>query len=277
MNSEKVSSLLDSWLDEDSALQDITTQVIDSKKDAEFIVTGGPGILSGSVITNHLMSKTGLLCKFLKSDGDIISKNDTIALISGDFNLILSRERLFLNLLSHLSGISTLTRQIVDLVISINPNTTVSATRKTTPGLRFLEKEAVIHGGGAPHRFDLNEAILVKDNHLNFIDNIETYVQNAKHNYPGKKIEIEADNIDQALTFSRLPIDRLMLDNFTPEEAKTTYLKIKKENPSLEIEISGGLNKDNILDYANYADFLSLSQLTMGSIPVDFSIHVNKN
>ena len=68
-----------------------------------------------------------------------------------------------------------------------------------------------------------------------------------------------------------------MLDNFTPEEAKTTYLKIKKENPSLEIEISGGLNKDNILDYANCADFLSLSQLTMGSIPVDFSIHVNKN
>ena len=223
------------------------------------------------------MSKTGLLCNFLKSDGDVISKNDTIALISGDFNLILSRERLFLNLLSHLSGISTLTRQLVDLVISINPNTTVLATRKTTPGLRFLEKEAVIHGGGAPHRFDLNEAILVKDNHLNFIDNIETYVQNAKHNYPDKKIEIEADNIDQALTFSRLPIDRLMLDNFTPEEAKTTYLKIKKENPSLEIEISGGLNKDNILDYANYADFLSLSQLTMGSIPVDFSIHVNKN
>ncbi|OIR20252.1 MAG: nicotinate-nucleotide diphosphorylase (carboxylating) [Marine Group III euryarchaeote CG-Bathy1] len=277
MNTEKVSSLLDSWIDEDSALKDVTTQLIDSKKNAEFIVTGGPGVLSGSIITTHLMSKVGLICKFLKSDGDSISNNETIALISGEFNLILSRERLFLNLLSHLSGISTLTKEIVDIVNSTNSNTTVLATRKTTPGLRFLEKEAVIHGGGAPHRFDLNEAILVKDNHLNFIDNLETYVKNAKNKYPDKKIEVEADTINQALTFVHLPIDRLMLDNFTPKEAKKAYSKIKEINPSLEIEISGGLNKKNILDYVNCADFLSLSCLTMNAPPIDFSIHVNKN
>ena len=100
MNSEKISSLLESWLNEDSASNDVTTHLIGSNKNAKFIVTGGPGVLSGISIANHLMSKADLTCNFLKSDGEIISSNENIAYISGDFNFILSRERLFLNLLS---------------------------------------------------------------------------------------------------------------------------------------------------------------------------------
>ena len=226
MDSEKISPLLDLWLNEDSALNDITTHLIGSKKNTEFIVTGGPGVLSGISIANHLMSEADLTCNFLKSDGEGVSSNEKVAYISGDFNLILSRERLFLNLLSHLSGISTLTREIVDMVNSKNPNTTILATRKTTPGLRFLEKEAVIHGGGAPHRYDLSEAILVKDNHLNFITDLGAYIENAKRNYPNKKIEVEADTMAQALSFANFNIDRIMLDNFTPTEAKNTYLAL---------------------------------------------------
>ena len=277
MNSEKISSLLESWLNEDSVSNDVTTHLIGSNKNAKFIVTGGPGVLSGISIANHLMSEADLTCNFLKSDGEIISSNENVAYISGDFNFILSRERLFLNLLSHLSGISTLTREIVDIVNSKNPNTTVLATRKTTPGLRFLEKEAVIHGGGAPHRYDLSEAILVKDNHLNFITDLGAYIKKARRNYPKKKIEIEADTMAQALSFANFNIDRIMLDNFTPTEAKNTYLALKDKNPSIEVEISGGLNKENIIDYANCADFLSLSCLTIGSTPVDFTMHVNSN
>ena len=118
-----MSSLLESWLNEDSVLNDVTTHLIGSNKNAKFIVTGGPGVLSGLSIANHLMSEEDLTCNFLKSDGEIISCNENVAYISGDFNFILSRERLFLNLLSHLSGISTLTREIVDIVNSKNPNT----------------------------------------------------------------------------------------------------------------------------------------------------------
>ena len=103
MDSEKISPLLDLWLNEDSALNDITTHLIGSKKNTELIVTGGPGVLSGISIANHLMSEADLTCNFLKSDGEDVSSNEKVAYISGDFNLILSRERLFLNLLSHRS------------------------------------------------------------------------------------------------------------------------------------------------------------------------------
>ena len=277
MDSEKITSLLELWLNEDSGLKDITTNLIDSKKDTEFIVTGGPGVLSGSIPASRLMSEAGLTCTFFKSDGDIISSGEKIASISGNSNLILSRERLFLNLLSHLSGISSLTREIVDIINSKNTTATVLATRKTTPGMRFFEKEAVIHGGGAPHRYDLSEAILVKDNHLHFITDLETYIEKARFNYPNKKIEIEADNMSQALSFADFKIDRIMLDNFTPEEAKTTYSALKEKNKSIEVEISGGLNKENIAEYANYADFLSLGCLTIGAPSINFTMHVNSN
>ena len=277
MVTEKIISSLESWLAEDLGSGDITSNIIESNQDSEFVVTGDSGILSGSIPASRLMSEAGLNCIFLKSDGNTISSNEKIASILGDFNLILSRERLFLNILSHLSGISTLTREIVDIVNAKNPNTTVLATRKTTPGMRILEKEAVIHGGGAPHRYDLSEALLIKDNHMHFITDLKTYIEKARLNYPNRKIEIEADDMNQALSFADFKVDRIMLDNFTPEEAKKTYSALKEKNKFIEVEVSGGLNKENIAEYANYADFLSLGCLTIGAPSINFTMHVNSN
>ena len=156
---------------------------------------------------------------------------------------------------------------------AVNPNVEILATRKTLPGLRAFEKEAVVHGGGQTHRMRLDDAILIKDNHLKLSGSIKTSIALSRAKYPSLMVEVEADNEEQALEIADCGADRVMLDNFTPSEAAKTIKKLRQIS-DIEIEVSGGVTIENIVDYAKNTDYISLGSLTMSSLPVDFSLHV---
>ena len=265
--------ILQSWLTEDIGKGDATSDATIPNIKCQAKVHGGPGFLSGIELCKNLLEMEEVNYATNFKDGDQIGSRELIFELSGNSHDILKIERVLLNALSHLSGIATFTAKVVEKAKSINPNVQILATRKTTPGLRLFEKEAVVHGGGETHRYRLDDAILIKDNHLKLDGNIVEMVKKARSKYPNLTVEVEADNLEQAIEANSAKADRIMLDNFTPQLVNST-VKILKEQSNVEIEVSGGINLDNVGDYAPYADFISLSSLTMSAPPVDFSLHV---
>lgn len=263
---------LEEWFKEDVGKGDFTTLAVVPNSICKAQVTGESGIISGLEVCKLLLDKHNINFNFNYVDGDLID-SPLIMSLEGKAHDILAIERLLLNIISHLSGISTHTYEIVKRAKKINPDIEILATRKTVPGLRFLEKKAVVHGGGLTHRMRLDDALLVKDNHLKLSQSIEKAIKACRVKYPDLLLEVEADNEIQAIEVAKCGADRLMLDNFTPEEAKIVVSKIKKFS-NIEIEISGGITLTNIEEYAPYADFISLSSLTMSSSPINFSLHV---
>jgi len=268
-----MADILDDWLAEDFGDGDVTSQSVVDNLPCRAEVTGGPGIISGLKICDKLLSKVNVKGDTSFSDGDRIKSDASILSLSGKAHDILRVERLLLNILCHLSGISTFT-EIVELAKSVNPKVEILATRKTVPGLRELEKQAVVHGGGQTHRMRLDDAILIKDNHLQLCKEITKAVERSRMKHPDLMIEVEADNNEQALEAAKSGADRVMLDNFTPEAIEKTVLSLRKI-ADIEIEVSGGITIDNIKAYAPFADFISLGSLTMAAPPIDFSLHVN--
>jgi nicotinate-nucleotide pyrophosphorylase (carboxylating) len=171
-----------------------------------------------------------------------------------------------------MSGISTETKKLVDLCKSINPNVSIAATRKTTPGFRKYEKKAVVIGGGESHRFGLFDAVMIKDNHIKLIGSVEKAIKKVKENVRNKIIEVEVENESDAITAARLGVDVIMLDNMNPKTGELIAKKIKQINNKITIEISGGITSDNIQDYASYADRISLGYITHSIKSIDFSL-----
>jgi len=265
--------ILEDWLAEDVGKGDFTSQAVVENSPCKAIITGGPGIISGLQVCKELLTQSNIKYETSFKDGDSIVSKSSIYKLEGNAHDILKTERLLLNILSHLSGIATFTHSVVMEAKKVNPNVKILATRKTVPGMRVFEKEAVFHGGGQTHRFRLDDAILIKDNHLKLFNNISKAVEKSRKKYPELMIEVEADTPEQAMEAAKANVDRVMLDNFTPELAKKTAKELRKIS-SVEIEISGGINLKNIKDYAFFADLISLSGLTMSAPPVDFSLHV---
>ncbi len=265
--------ILEDWLAEDVGKGDFTSQAVVQDTNCEAQVTGGPGIVSGIEVVKTLLNMVNVEYQTSHSDGSQIELGDIVFSLKGKSHSILKIERLLLNILCHLSGVATATAEIVGIAKSVNPNVEILSTRKTIPGFREFEKEAVVHGGGRTHRIRLDDAILIKDNHLKLTNSISKAILKSKLKHPNLMIEVEADTPEQALEATKSNADRVMLDNFTPELVKTTVSEIKSFS-DIEIEISGGVNMENITDYAPYADFISLSSLTLAAPPVDFSLHV---
>jgi len=264
--------MLDEWFAEDVGRGDFTSRAVVENNNCEARVTGGPGIISGLEISCNLLKNHNLEFSTNYSDGNLITSS-LIMTINGKAHDVLATERLLLNILSHFSGISTHTNKIVKIAKKINPKVQILATRKTLPGLREFEKKAVVHGGGSTHRMRLDDAILIKDNHLKLSEGIEQSIRLSREKYPNLMLEVEADNEEQAIEIARYGADRVMLDNFTPEEAANVTEKLRQIS-DIEIEISGGITIENVADFAENADFISLGSLTMSSKPVDFSLHV---
>ena len=156
----------------------------------------------------------------------------------------------------------------------INPNLKIAATRKTTPGFRKYEKKAVEIGGGESHRFGLFDAVMIKDNHIKLLGSVEKAIKKAKENVKGKIIEIEIENKKDALIAAKLGVDVIMLDNLDPESAEKISNEIRKINPKILIEISGGINSKNILKYSSFSDRISLGYLTHSISSKNFSLDV---
>lgn len=229
------------------------------------------GVLAGLEVVKRLYSlyDENITLRCFKNDGDTIKVGDVAFIVSGASQTILTTERTVLNILQRMSAIATLTNQVVSKV-SAYP-VTILDTRKTTPGFRYFEKEAVRIGGGTNHRFGLYDMVMLKDNHLDYAGGIKEAIQKTREylstNNLLRKIEIEVRNFDELNEVITLGgVDRIMLDNFTPSDLEIA-VKIIPEH--LETEASGGITIDNVLDYARTGvQFISIGALTLSLIHI---------
>ena len=264
------------YLDEDlGKVGDITSDSLFSDEKARAqIISKDSCIIAGLDEANKVFQRLGADMIFIKKDGDFVKENTVVAKISGPARAILTGERLALNFICKMSGIATETKKLIDLCKSKNPKIKIAATRKTTPGFRKYEKKAVLIAGGDPHRFGLYDEVMIKDNHLKLIGSVENAIKKVKQNVKDKTIEIEVENEADAITAARLDVDVIMLDNFSPNDAEIVTKKIRKINPNILIEISGGINLRNITEYASFSDRISLGYLTHSIKSINFTLEI---
>ena len=265
--------MIEKSLEEDIGRGDITSDALLSDENVEAkIFAKEKCVLAGLEEAKNIFEKLGVEVNAYAKDGCNIRKGTVILNLKGSAKSILAGERTALNFLSRMSGIATLTNKTVEKCRRINPDVKIAATRKTTPGFRYYEKKAVMFGGGISHRYGLYDAILIKDNHIKIVGSINECIKRAKKTR--KKIEIEVENIDDAVKATKSGADTIMFDNFTPENVKRGYEKIKKINKNIKIEVSGGITPKNITEYARYADVISLGMLTHSVKSIDFSLEI---
>ena len=199
-----------------------------------------------------------------KKEGSFCKPGEVLYELKAPASTLLSHERILLNLIQRMSGIASLTNQYVKKLDSSTIK--ILDTRKTTPGLRVFEKYAVYIGGGYNHRFDLNDGVMIKDNHLAIIKNLGSNLSYLKQNHPDKKIQIEVDNFDQLNTILnsiKIKIDAILLDNMNAKQTKKCAALIRQLLPKCFIESSGGINLKNILNYKELdVDGISIGALT---------------
>ncbi|KAL9650213.1 hypothetical protein ABK040_014869 [Willaertia magna] len=253
----------------------------------KWLVKEGENVSDDKVISN-LIEKYGQSCKYPEKS-KCSKRKVPIAVVEGPAYQILQAERLALNILSHLSGIATISSRVdklrkKELINGGKFKGEIAATRKTTPGLRLFEKYAVMIGGCKPHRTDLSQMVMLKDNHIDACYGSITHCVKLAKKVCGlnsQKIEVECRSLQDAREAAQSGADIVMLDNFTPEMAKEASDILVKEYPNIIIEVSGGINLETIIPYLRTCDnvhVLSMGILTEGSaIPVDFSMKITEN
>jgi len=271
-------SRIQDFLREDLGAGDITSELVvpESAKARGRIVCKEDCVLAGVEEASKVFEELGARVTKAKKDGSPAVKGDVVFEVAGTARALLAGERLALNLIMRMSGIATVTRALVEKCRRINPKVRIAATRKTTPGFRDFEKKAVIIGGGFPHRAGLYDAVLIKDNHIAMAGGVAEALRRAKRADYTKKIEIEVENPEDARSALKHGADIIMLDNFKPEDAARLAAELKKLNPEVLIEISGGITPDTIEKYAPAADIISLGWLTHSFKSVDFSMEIEK-
>ena len=242
---------------------------------AQKLLVKQPGILAGVRIAREVFHRFDpeLTIEQFLNDGDTIQPGDIVMTVRGRVRSLLQTERLMLNIVQRMSGIATMTHKYQQALIDAGTKTRVLDTRKTTPGMRMLEKEAVKIGGGTNHRIGLFDMILLKDNHVDFCGGIHNAITRAKEycKAQGKdlKIEIEVRNFQELEEALAEHPDRIMFDNFTPED---TARAVKMVNGQCETESSGGITFDTMIPYAKAGvDFISFGALTHSVKGLDLS------
>lgn len=270
------------FLQEDVGRGDITSENLEnSNKSVTATIlfkSDFVGIISGIEEVQVLLDICNCNSTPHMSDGMKISPKARIMEINGTAKDILKAERIALNLLMRMSGIATTTRKFVDIVHQIDPQISIAATRKTAPGLRLFDKKAVVMGGGISHRNRLDDMVLIKDNHLAVDKSIRKIIPLIREKVGSSiKIECEVTNEAEAVEAIEAGANIIMLDNFTILEARNTLLKLVDEGLRnlVKIEISGGVNLDNIINYAKLKpDIISIGYLTHSSPALDFSLKI---
>lgn len=269
----QINNIINLAIKEDKVNQDITSKLSLSNKliCKVYIKSKDKGILSGLPIIKQVLKKVDktIQTKSYKRNGSKLKKNTKILLIKGRAQSILKSERTILNFLGHLSGIASETARLVKKTKKYN--TKICCTRKTIPGMRYLQKQAIKMGGGYNNRYDLEEEIFVKDNHhLDKQKFREKIILIKKRNKSNKKINVEVDNMNQLKKIIDLKIDRILLDNFSPNTLRKA-LKIIPNN--IETEASGNITSKNIMNYARTGvKRISLGYLTHSVKNFNFSL-----
>jgi nicotinate-nucleotide pyrophosphorylase (carboxylating) len=227
------------------------------------------GIEAAGAVYHQVDPKIAITAR--RKDGDSVRPGDTVLEITGATRSILTGERVALNFIQRLSGVATITRKFVDAVAGTGAE--ILDTRKTTPGLRALEKAAVKAGGARNHRLGLFDAVMVKDNHLLAHPDLPAAIQEIRSKHPKLLIEVEADSIEQVREFVRLEaIDVILLDNMSPEEIRKC---VALRRPGLKFEASGGVSLMTVRAIAETGvDYISVGQLTHSAPSIDFSLEL---
>ncbi|MDE7376568.1 MAG: carboxylating nicotinate-nucleotide diphosphorylase [Muribaculaceae bacterium] len=283
INAKLIDDLIDLAFAEDIRDGDHTTLSIipASEYGKQQLIVKEEGILAGVEVAKRVFEKFDpeLEVETLIEDGTHVKPGDVAFIVTGPVRSLLQTERTMLNIMQRMSGIATTTARYQKELEGLK--TKVLDTRKTTPGMRLLEKQAVKLGGGTNHRIGLFDMILIKDNHVDFAGGIPQAVASVreylKRNHKDLKIELEVRNeaeIEQAIEAG---VDRIMLDNFTPERTRKAVEIIRSKAPGIEIESSGGITIDNLRAYGECGvDFISVGALTHSVKGLDMSFKAVK-
>ncbi|MFZ0664989.1 MAG: carboxylating nicotinate-nucleotide diphosphorylase [Acidimicrobiales bacterium] len=258
-------------------LGDLSASLVTPDVSARFaLVARREGVVAGGLCATEAFSslEPRISVDWLSPDGTAVIPGHQIAQVEGPLAPILTAERTALNFLCHLSGIATLTRTFVDAARSENPSTRILDTRKTTPGLRSLEKAAVRAGGGTNHRGNLSEGVMVKDNHLAGIS-ITDAVITARSMWPGRMVEVECDRVSQLEEALASGASVVMLDNMNPDQVAecVRLVRAHKNSGNVLVEVSGNVTIGNVGLYAAAgADLISVGALTHSAPTLDIGL-----
>jgi len=273
MKEDAADTLIEAALKEDMPQGDITSESIipaDSESEA-IILAKEEGVLAGIDVAERVFHKIDPSVVFKKklNDGQSFRNGQTLATIQGRSISLLKGERTALNFLQRMSGVATTTQNFVQALQGTK--TKILDTRKTTPGLRSLEKYAVKMGGGENHRFNLSEMVLIKDNHLRIVGSISQAVKSAKERIkPGVRVEVEATSLEEVKEAVQSGADMIMLDNMSKDAMKEVVKWMKGKVP---LEVSGKVSLSRVKEIASMGvDFISVGSLTHSYKSVDISI-----
>lgn len=272
-------------LAEDVGTGDVTTECFVAEREVARgrIFTKEPGVVAGTVVASAVMRAVDprVVVTVVKPDGAVLVKGDTILELAGPTRALLTAERTALNFLQRLSGVATLTRRYVEAIAGTRA--AILDTRKTTPGLRELEKQAVAAGGGTNHRRGLYDAVMVKDNHLlaeSRLEALQRGIDTARARHPGIRIELEADTLDQFRAFLKLNgVDWILLDNMPRAHLREAVALVRALPPErrVKLEASGGVTIETVRPIAETGvDYVSVGALTHSARALDLSLELTR-
>jgi len=272
LNPDAINSKVSEALSEDSITDDLTSQatINQSQVSNARFVTRKSGVIAGCLVAAAVLEQCGIKeYELLVKDGQEVSANTELIRLKAETRAILKAERTALNFLSHLSGIATITNLWVKEVSS--SKTAIRDTRKTTPGLRELEKYAVRMGGGLNHRMNLSDQALIKDNHIAAAGSVSEAIYRVKKAAPGALIEVEVDTLEQLKEALQCSVEIVLLDNMSIEQTKAAVEIARGSNTKLES--SGGLKLENAAAYAaTGVDYLAVGALTHSAPVLDIGL-----
>ena len=272
LNPDAINSKVSEALSEDSVTDDLTSQatITQSQVSNARFVTRKSGVIAGCLVAAAVLEQCGINeYELLVKDGQEVSANTELIRLKAETRSILKAERTALNFLSHLSGIATFTNLWVKEVSS--SKTAIRDTRKTTPGLRELEKYAVRMGGGLNHRMNLSDQALIKDNHIAAAGSVSQAINRVKKAAPGALIEVEVDTLEQLKEALQCSVEIVLLDNMSIEQTKAAVEIARGSNTKLES--SGGLKLENAAAYAaTGVDYLAVGALTHSAPVLDIGL-----
>ncbi len=260
------------YLEEDLGSGDITSEpLFGDEQGAAVMVFRQAAVVAGLRHAVDVLARLGARAQVLHQDGDRVAAHARVLRVEGPAKAILAGERLALNIVGRMSGIATQTRALAEQLAKHGSSCMVAGTRKTTPGFRAFEKEAIQIGGGDPHRFGLFDAMMVKDNHRAVAGDVAAATTRLRQAHPDKVLEVEVESLDDALAVAGAGADWLLIDNQDPATGQAWAQAVWDLRPGIKIEASGGITPANILDYG-WADRVSLGALTHHAVSIDVGL-----
>ena len=266
-----VEELINISIEEDLKDGDPSSEIIYSNPQAKYnLILKEDAVISGIEVFKYIFKKIDKSINFMNFNEDSFYYKGVIGEIIGNESSILSAERTALNFIQRMSSVATATYNLKKLIN--NQNVQLIDTRKTIPGWRILDKYSVLVGGGKNHRMNLGELIMIKDNHYNE-KNLSKIIENGKTKFPNLKIEVEVENFTQLKKVMLENVDIIMLDNWPINKVQEAIKMIRDNNKNILIEISGGIDSNNISEYAKYSpNFISSGSITHSPMSIDLSL-----